>query len=155
MPEEICQRCGEPGTDRRTLFMACFYAMEEMDIPFDRETLFKAVEVDSVDVKNSPKSLETERGPVTLSSGTLQFSGELSPVGMHTLRVCKDCRASWMGAIQKWFDGNEPPEIEECSGSGIFIRHRGTNVEISRETFDRMNPGRQPVIFRSDDDADT
>lgn len=30
----ICQRCGEEGEDRRTLYMACLYAMEELDIPF-------------------------------------------------------------------------------------------------------------------------
>ena len=31
-----CQRCGEDGYDRRTLRMACFYEMGELDIPFEK-----------------------------------------------------------------------------------------------------------------------
>lgn len=30
-----CQRCGEEGQDRRTLWMACLYDMNELDIPFE------------------------------------------------------------------------------------------------------------------------
>lgn len=32
---ERCARCGEVGEDRRTLWMACLYAMEELPIPFE------------------------------------------------------------------------------------------------------------------------
>ena len=31
---EKCQRCGEVGVDRRTLWMACFYEMRELGINF-------------------------------------------------------------------------------------------------------------------------
>ena len=31
---EKCQRCGEDGDDRRTLWMACLYQMDELDLPF-------------------------------------------------------------------------------------------------------------------------
>ena len=39
---EACQRCGEIGEDRRTLWMACFYAMGELGLPFEERTLFCA-----------------------------------------------------------------------------------------------------------------
>ena len=38
---EKCDRCGEEGPDRRTLYMACLYKMEEFDVPF------KEVETDA------------------------------------------------------------------------------------------------------------
>lgn len=31
---EICQRCKEEGEDNRTLWMACFYEMSELGLPF-------------------------------------------------------------------------------------------------------------------------
>ena len=31
-----CQRCGDIGEDRRTLWMACFYEMMELGIPFEK-----------------------------------------------------------------------------------------------------------------------
>ncbi len=34
---EECQRCHAVGPDRRTLWMACFYAMEETGLPFDKK----------------------------------------------------------------------------------------------------------------------
>ena len=33
---EKCQRCGEDGEDRRTLWMACFYEMGELGIPLEQ-----------------------------------------------------------------------------------------------------------------------
>lgn len=35
---EKCQRCGEFGEDRRTLYHSCFYDMGELDVPFLRKT---------------------------------------------------------------------------------------------------------------------
>lgn len=38
--QELCQRCGRRGQDRRTLWMAWGYAMHEMwDVPCDRVQL--------------------------------------------------------------------------------------------------------------------
>jgi len=37
--EECCQRCGEAGEDRRSLWMACFYEMNELRIPFHRSVV--------------------------------------------------------------------------------------------------------------------
>jgi hypothetical protein len=36
---EICQRCNESDHDRRTLWMSCFYAMEELDLPFRQKKI--------------------------------------------------------------------------------------------------------------------
>lgn len=32
--KETCQRCKEVGEDRRTLWMACLYRMDELGLPF-------------------------------------------------------------------------------------------------------------------------
>lgn len=37
---EKCQRCGEDGEDRRTLWMACFYEMIELGLPFEKDDKF-------------------------------------------------------------------------------------------------------------------
>jgi hypothetical protein len=34
-----CDRCGEIGEDRRTLWMACFYAMDELPVEFTVQTI--------------------------------------------------------------------------------------------------------------------
>ena len=44
--EEKCQRCGEYGYDRRTLWHACFYQMQELGLPF------KVVEIPGTDDGN-------------------------------------------------------------------------------------------------------
>lgn len=36
---EKCQKCQEEGEDRRTLWMACFYDMDELNIPFQKRIL--------------------------------------------------------------------------------------------------------------------
>ncbi len=66
------------------------------------------------------------------------------PARFFTLTVCKDCRGSWMDAIKHWFERGH--EDRESCGSGIFVRRYGANVEISREEWDSLNPGREPVL---------
>lgn len=109
MSMETCQRCGEKDEDRRTLWMACFYAMNELGLPFEENEVSK------------------------------------DHAKFFTLRVCKDCRAAWMGAIKKWF--YDKP-VKESFGSGIFVRRNGANVEISEEEWLEENPGRQPAKVR-------
>lgn len=36
---ERCDRCNSTGQDRRTLWMACFYAMNELPVPFTGQRL--------------------------------------------------------------------------------------------------------------------
>ncbi len=95
---EECQRCKDIDEDRRTLSMACFYDMGELDVPF---------------------TLDEERR-------------------LYKLKVCKDCRADWMSAIEDWFHKVEL-EKQSC-GSGIYIRKFGSNVEITEEEWNQLNP---------------
>lgn len=48
----------------------------------------------------------------------------------YTLRVCKDCRASWMQAIQSWFQN--PEDNSDPVGSGLYVRKLGANVEVQK-----------------------
>jgi hypothetical protein len=133
---EKCQRCGVDGEgDLRTLLHACFYAMEEMKLPFDKEVLFYADPKDLTKTKE-PESIDVGGKKIILAPIKVKCSGELSPRALYSLRVCKDCRADWMHAIQKWF--NEKP-IEREVGSGIYVRDFGTSKEITREEWDRRN----------------
>lgn len=120
---EICQRCKETGEDRRTLWMACFYEMNELGLPFKLEII--------------PDEREREG-----------FAKQKHH--FYTLRVCKQCRADWMQSIKQWFD--TPKQPEQSCGSGIYIRRKGVNVEITREEWDAMSNGKEPVILRSNND---
>lgn len=39
------------------------------------------------------------------------------------------------------------------NGPRIFVRRNGQNVEISRNEWDRLNPGREPVTFSGDEET--
>lgn len=139
---EKCQRCGEVGEDRRTLWMACFYAMNELGLPFEQKTMFTAALEDLHKVKDPLKISLRSGEEINLGPGTVKCTGELTPHGFFTLRVCKACRASWMDTLKQWFE--RIVNVEPVS-SGIFVRRNGTNVEISEEEWYRLNPGREPV----------
>ena len=111
MSQETCQRCGENDYDRRTLWMACFYKMSELDLPFREITMF------------GHRKLEINEH---IESTPIESSEHL----YYTLRVCKDCRADWMQAIKKWFDEKFTTPKTGC-GSGIFIRRNGSLVEVT------------------------
>ncbi len=40
-------------------------------------------------------------------------------------------------------------------GPRIFVRRNGSTEEISREEWDELYPGREPVVFISDEEGDT
>lgn len=136
---EVCVRCGERGEDRRTLWHACFYAMDELKLPFEQRTLFYA-DIDKLKKAKEPGTVDLKNGQkLTLIPGTVTTDGELTPHNFFTLRVCKDCRASWMEAIQRWF--HSPADADDGKrevGSGIFVRKNGTNVEITEEEWHRL-----------------
>jgi DNA replicative helicase MCM subunit Mcm2 (Cdc46/Mcm family) len=134
--KEVCQRCGESGEDRRTLFHACFYEMAELKLPFKKEVLFHA-ELENLEKKKDPVALDLGKGrTLNITPGTCTTTGELTPHQLYTLRVCKRCRADWLEAIKKWF--HVAPQNEESCGSGIFIRKNGVNVEVTEEEFYRL-----------------
>jgi DNA replicative helicase MCM subunit Mcm2 (Cdc46/Mcm family) len=125
--------------------MACFYAMNELPVPFERQVLF-SVETDKLEKAKDATKLPLRDGKsITISPGTVTTTAELTPRELFTLRVCKDCRAAWMAAISTWFTA-EPRTVPSC-GSGIYVREHGTNVEITREEWDekhrRAFPGDQ------------
>lgn len=64
----------------------------------------------------------------------------------YTLRVCKDCRADWMHAIENWF--HTKPSPEPSCGSGIFVRDLGATREISHEEWQKRHGDIVPVRFR-------
>ena len=140
---EKCQRCGERGEDRRTLMHACFYAMDELPIPF------KLAAIHGQDIEY--ERTETNRFGNGFPFRTHHFAkpdkdAEGYTHQFFTLRVCKDCRASWMGALESWFKNVVPQyRVTTLVNSGIFVRRRGSLVEISEDEWYKLNPGREPV----------
>lgn len=118
MTQPTCIRCGDAEDDHRTLLMACYYDMNELGIPFEWVMLRRLDE----------------------TSG----NGQL----LYTLRVCKNCRGSWMAAIKDWFDNVKP--AAESPGTGIFVRKFGATVEITEEEWKENNPGEEPFRFRKE-----
>jgi hypothetical protein len=134
---EKCQRCGAPeGGDLRTLWMSCFYAMDELKLPFKQYILFDADKTKLAKVKDPDVLKLNDGSEIKIGPGTLKCDGELSPRGFFTLSVCKDCRSDWMHAIQKWF--NEKPEPDNV-GSGIYVRDFGASREITDEEWHARN----------------
>ena len=96
---EKCQRCGEKGEDRRTLWMACFYEMGELELPFEQ------VAVEGRFMKQTGEEI-WHFGPHEMKVPQFEaVNPEQEPhkYKFFTLRVCKKCRADWMQAIKKWF----------------------------------------------------
>ncbi len=135
---ERCDRCGSVGEDRRTLWHACFYAMEETGVPFARRAV-RGLVVEPAGTQLSTFGVEV---PVW---GDPDPGQEARDHPFYTLRVCKSCRADWLAAVAAWFrsprahpdgdaDEREPPAV----GSGIFVRRNGATVEVTREEWDRL-----------------
>lgn len=63
----------------------------------------------------------------------------------YILRVCKNCRGTWMSTQINWFNHIEP--VNEFCGSAIFIREFGALKEISEEEWHKRNPGIEPIRY--------
>lgn len=85
------------------MYMACFYAMEELRVPFKQRVLFHA-ELEDLTKVSDGVSVPVGSETICIQSGTVRSSGELSPQTLYTLRVCKECRRHWLTAIRRWFD---------------------------------------------------
>jgi hypothetical protein len=124
--KDICEKCGvDTEGDGRTLWMACFYDMSEMDVPFTLCAL-------------NGTFMEKEgmrRGLVKYVPIWKKVFGSEQVRPFYTLRVCKSCRGSWMESIREWW--HKRPETEESCGSGIYVRDLGRNIEVTREEFER------------------
>jgi hypothetical protein len=139
--DETCARCGEPGEDRRTLWMACLYEMKELGLPFEEVSLPVAPhEAVTKTVTPEPYSVTSYSadGPPVTNHGTfdrthhrVEQPTEVSLRHFYTLRVCKSCRADWMGAIKGWFGA--PTPTRQPTGTGVFIRRNGDTVEATED----------------------
>lgn len=134
---ERCAKCEEVGEDRRTLYMACFYAMDELGVPFEQVKL-KGETFDFVGTEELRFSSDLGFPTHTVPKFSDVASGKMERQ-FFTLRVCKSCRSSWMKAIKDWF--NEPVQRSSC-GSGIYVRENGASVEITEEEWQRRYRGR-------------
>jgi len=145
---EKCVRCGSVGEDRRTLWHACFYAMEELGLPFEQQVLFHA---DLKDLEKAQEPFKIPNTPIVLHAGTVTCKGELTPQGFYTLRVCKRCRGEWLAALRNWFHAQPEGQDSDADtsapyngpGTGIFIREHGTNKEMTREEWDARQQRKQ------------
>jgi hypothetical protein len=120
--KQKCARCGvEDDPDLRTLWMACMYAMDELNVPFE------------------------ELGLTTVDKAGQQCVTRSRP--FYTLRVCKDCRADWMRTIEQWFNTSEE-QGQTSTGTGVFVRRNGTSVELTLaevEEWKEQHDGQEPV----------
>lgn len=128
-------KCGQHGEDRRTLYMSCWYAMEELGVPFEQLLiqggLFPLEGFDEWSMHPDDSRYPKHKIPrYSKTPSNSKFER-----GFYTLRVCKSCRSSWMTAIKNWF--NTPDEEVPSCGSGIFVREYGKIVEITPEEWER------------------
>ena len=144
--KECCQRCGDDGPDLRTLHMACFYQMKELGLPFDEYRVIgeSCPRIGTKTTQDKGMSRPWETPVYKKPTGRV---GAKQPHSYYTLRVCKDCRASWMDAIRDWFT-NGPKEKEPSCGSGIFVHKNGALVEVTEAEWYAENPDREPVRVR-------
>lgn len=135
---EKCQKCGEFGEDRRTLWMSCFYAMQELGLPFE-ELRVTGETYELTGYKEWSMHPDDDRYPKISTPQYAESPKSTIDRAFYLLRVCKDCRSDWMRAIKDWFNTESTPEYV---GSGIFVRELGKNVEISLEEWERRRGGK-------------
>ena len=157
---EECARCGKVDCDLRTLWMACFYAMEELDIPFEQQ----AIHGQTLNYRGK-KELPRQGITVSAFSEPAPASDAASADNartrkFYTLRVCKRCRSEWLAAIQQWYAEGAKYRDKNCAqacvstGTGVYIRKFGHTVEATPVEVEklraRMEEGFEPVTVASD-----
>lgn len=106
---ETCQRCGMLGQDRRTLWMACFYAMNKLGLPL------KQVSVHGVVLQKTGKRDRWGTPDFEDAPHGYDHAEQSHHHPMFTLRVCKACRAEWIETIKAWFNATPDPSIAESN----------------------------------------
>jgi hypothetical protein len=139
-----CVRCGEVDLDRRTLWMACFYEMNELGIPFEQVNV----------VGQRAKIVRSEATSLAFE----EPSGQTRSHPFYTLRVCKECRGEWMAAIRAWYRGGAEARgechraHEDCAqDQGLAEACRKTDDEV-RDIPVRMN-GATVMMTRAEYEA--
>ena len=147
---EQCQRCGRVGEDRRTLYMACFYAMHEFDVPFTQVQITGTVQRHTHDETMTFGGVGRPHRFARYED--VDPAAEPQKRGFYTLRVCKSCRAEWMQAIETWFrlgravrrdaeddDPGEPNYIAPDGTPGyVWVRRGGATVLATPEEIRAM-----------------
>ena len=131
---ERCARCGDVGEDRRTLWMACFYAMHELPVPFE------LVQVTGTVQRHIGERALEGIGVTLPMYEEPDAAAKSRPFGFYTLRVCKRCRGDWMAAIAAWFATPPAPEPDDAV-DGVFVRKLGVT---RRATEDEVRDMRAP-----------
>jgi hypothetical protein len=99
---ETCQRCLAAVEDMRTLRMNCFYDMNEMGLPFEKQMFFQT-NLEKLVKKDDPVGITINGTVLNLKAGTVTTEEPLTPQSFFALRVCKRCRGDWLEAITAWF----------------------------------------------------
>jgi hypothetical protein len=99
---ETCQRCLAVHEDMRTLRMNCFYDMNEMGLPFEKQMFFQT-DLEKLVKKDDPVGITINGTVLNLKAGTVTTEEPLTPQSFFALRVCKRCRGDWLEAIAAWF----------------------------------------------------
>ena len=132
MSEKRCERCGEVGYDRRTLWMACLYDMQELNIPLKEVGFFGALGQDD-GIENSV------RFPGLTIRKFLPPPDDVKPRchTFFTMLVCKECRASWMEAIKRWHESKR----ENIFSGDVPVRMLGGTEYVSEEEWQQRQEG--------------
>ena len=133
---ELCVRCGEVGEDRRTLYHSCFYAMEETGVPYEQmkvegKTYAKTGTEEMWFGDDKEEQKRKGYRPHVFPVYASEPSGVIENRAFYTLRVCKDCRSSWMTVLRDWFYQKEP--VQRPTGTGVFLRQFGKTYELTEE----------------------
>lgn len=124
MSEEKCERCGEAGDDRRTLWMSCLYDMSELGIPLKQRSIRGTVHA----YEGERYLIEPAEGRpgIAVPSFADEPMGEPVALSTFTIRVCKRCRADWMLAVRDWYAA--PPRVER---GDVRVRELGAVRRVS------------------------
>jgi hypothetical protein len=136
MPEsgDKCARCGKVGEDRRTIFAACLYAMEETGIPFEQ-----------CRITGEWHNHSGYKDVIGHRVATFEDKGTPTQNSFYTVLVCKDCRADFLDAMKQWFFAG--PRAERADAT-IPVRINGTRRMMTPEEYEAMYPGRIPHTLK-------
>jgi hypothetical protein len=115
---EPCQRCAEVDHDRRTLWMACFYEMGELEIPF--EVVELAVNGDPTDKRRF---------------FTLRVCKRCRAEWMASIKDWFDTKP-------------HDRENQIGEDGMIYVRKFGHEVPVVSAEWGQMNTGREPYVAK-------
>ena len=95
--EELCQHCGKTGYDRRTIIMPYFYGIDKFNTPFKS---FKITGKFQHAIGKTYCKILNRYDDVYESVDQSIIDGSLY---FYLLRVCKECRESWINYNKQWF----------------------------------------------------